>query len=202
MSSDIIVALIGGASAVLVGILGMIKIYYDRKLAEVAHEEDACPLVTFEDFLTEWADVNVALTNLFATTNIDRFVMLRAQNGLEDPKWTTAFFQMRMGDQEPFNYVHFELDDDYVTRLNDVKSKGFINFMTKDLPPCAIRDVYLMEKLKASAWFMLKKQLLDTEGRAAITYCSFSSHVDAKISQYDLMRCKLVADRIKGVLDT
>ena len=48
-----------------------------------------------KDFDQFWAGIENDLKSLLDETCIDRFLVLRAFNGQEKPKWTNAIFQMR-----------------------------------------------------------------------------------------------------------
>lgn len=200
MATEVLVAIITG----LFGIIGL----GIRQLMISSNENDQMEneirfqsaALSFEDFLSEWSDVNEDIKRLFRETPIDRFLMLRAWNGSYDPRWTTAFFQIREGAQDPFSYVHFELDEDYVDRIGQIKSRGFIHFKTEEIPGSAIKRVYELEGVKASAWFFISKKSLEESKSSALTYCSFATHNDEQLTESEITRCQLIVDRIKSLV--
>ena len=154
----------------------------------------------FSRFLTEWGGTMEDLEKLMAETEIDRFMVLRAWNGYYEPRWTTAVLQIRRGPQQLISYVHFELDDDYISRLREIMQTTKLRFRTAELPATAVlRAVYETEGVKSAAWFHLQTQeLVDTSSRA-IMYCSFATHSSSDITDATYTRCAILAARLKGV---
>lgn len=153
----------------------------------------------FSDFLSSWNSVQQEITHLMETSNLDRFLILRAKNGEDTPKYTTAIFQMRQGIQEPFSYVHFELDKDYKDRLLETKSMPYVYVRTEDLPEDAgIKDVYLAEGVTACVWFYLGTKTI-SEGKAIITYCSFATHSEEGLTEKDITKARLIVGMLKEV---
>ena len=160
----------------------------------------------FSDYMREWNEINAEILALFKETSIDRFLILRAWNGELQPRWTTAFFQMRSEGQQAFSYTHVQLDDDYVNRLRDTIGSGSIVFSVTDAPPSLIKSIYDFEGVKHSAWFSIDKTFLNhPNGKreaAALTYCSFASRNDEPLTDAEIIRCRMIASRIKGVAHT
>ena len=189
--------MLAAVAPAFIGYLRRAKHDVDKVTSEMGFQRAA---LSFEEFLLDWNEVNHDIQELFSKTSISRFVLLRAWNGLGEPRWTTAFFQMRETDQEPISYVHFELDDDYVSRLSLMKSRGVIHFTASQMPPSAIKSVYELEGIKSSAWFFLdRKELKGTESQS-ITYCSFASTTAEEISANEITRCRLIVDKMKGLI--
>lgn len=197
----VLVEIVAGSFAILSVILGneWRKANTEKRNQEAEIRFQSAAL-SFEDFLLDWGEIDAGVRDLFEKTNVDRFLLLRAWNGHSDPKWTTAFFQIRDGIHEPVSYVHFELDDDYVNRLMQIKSRGMIHFSSADLPESAIKRVYDLEKVKSSAWFFLDRRTLEGTNSSAITYCSFASHSAGELSQDEITKAQIIVSRIKGLL--
>jgi hypothetical protein len=132
-------------------------------------------------------------------TNVDRFLILRAWNGHLAPKWTTAIYQVRSGEQKTYSYVHYELDQDYVERLRYVNMNGCLYFKTEDLPECGIKDVYHAEGVTGSLWLQLEERWVQNTSSRAITYCSFSTHHPEGLNEDEITQCKILAGRLKGM---
>jgi hypothetical protein len=154
--------------------------------------------LSLTDFLGEWGEIHHELEDLMKNSEVDRFLILRAWNGLASPRWTTAVFQYRIGSHKPESYIHFELDADYVERLKQVVHSGSISFTTSEISDSAIKDVYAMEGVKSSAWFLIDKSAGPVAGSAAISYCSFASHSEDRIKPETMTRCRMVVGRLKG----
>ena len=199
--SAILIAAFSAVSAITIAIVSYMKVCKSLQAEELMRREmdfqEAS--LTWEDYLHEWGDIDRELKDLFASTSLDRFLLLRAWNGLEDPKWTTALLQVREQDQHAYSYVHFELDSDYVARLNMIKSRGYICFKTEHLPDSAIKRVYALEGVTSSSWHFISRKRLAGSESASITYCSFATHGDGEIDENTLTRCRLLVDKIRAL---
>ena len=202
MSDEVIVALVGLLGVVVTAWIGYESSKRHKIKAEQAEGEMEfqAAAMDFGAFMEEWDGTVKEIKRLFNETNIDRFIIFRAWNGSLVPRWTTAVFQLRESDQQVVSYVHFELDTDYVARLNEISVRKTMCFAVADLPPSAIRSVYEAEGITASFWAHL-----DTRNRGkhskAVTYCSFSTH-EGVIDETTATRCGIIAGRLKGVAGT
>lgn len=152
----------------------------------------------FGTFLSEWSDTHKDIEKLLSETEIDRFIILRAWNGHLEPRWTTAVFQMRLGNQEPVSYVHFELDTDYVNRLRNLTINGISHFKVDEIADSAIKRVYEAEGVNSSVWCHLISESTP-EGASVHTYCSFGTKEYDTISKETITKCRILAGRLKGV---
>lgn len=197
-------------SAVITAVASIAVAYITRDRMKIKHTAENIEkelafqraALSFDEFVSEWNDVYDEIVDIIQTTNVDRFLLLRAWNGKYDPKWTTAFFQVREVHQKPVSYVHFELDADYIERLNQVIRGGSISFAVRDIPDSYIKDVYTSEGVTHSAWFFIDKSQLKGSTSAAVTYCSFSTHSGVEIDHQTFIRCRIVASRMKGIAHT
>lgn len=200
--SEIIVALLGFLGICASSWIGWVKwrAQAQRALRTEQELKFQAGALDFSAFLQEWDGVHHDLKTLMEETEIDRFLILRAWNGTLAPRWTTAVFQMRQGNQDPISYVHFELDEDYVARLRTIAKDGPVLLDVEHTPPSAIKDIYEAEGVTASAWFHLETSTIpEAPGCAAITYCSFATHDLEKMNDSTFTRCRTIAGRLKGV---
>lgn len=201
MTDDVLIALIGLAGVLITGIFGYLRVIREKKFVELAKRELTyrSDSLGFHEVCTEWNDIHHELDDLLKTTNVDRFMLFRAWNGDLTPKWTTNIFQFRQGNQTPVSYVNFELDEDYVDRLRQTITRGTTRLKVKDLPSCAIRDVYEAEGVSDSVWFHVDSTVLENSKSKAITYCSFATHSEELLSTVEITRCRLIVNRLKGM---
>lgn len=198
---EITVALIGFLGTLSASAIGYAASRKSRRRANQAEAEMRFQqaALDFGAFVGEWDETHAQLVRLMSDTAVDRFLILRAWNGAADPRWTTAVYQLRIGEQQPMSYVHFELDPDYVSRLQSIKGGRPLVFSTVDLPDSAIKRVYQAEKVSASAWFHLQSLKLVRSEARAVTYCSFSTHEPGGLSEEDVTRCRIIVGRLKGL---
>ena len=127
--TQVIVASIGAAGAVAVAMIGKTRLA-QRQLRQAENELlFQRESLTFPEFVGEWAETHTDLIQLLEDTNVDRFMIFRAWNGILEPRWTTSVYQLRAGEQEPLAYIHFELDSDYVERLRATVGRGTCTWM-------------------------------------------------------------------------
>lgn len=198
---EIVVALIGLVGAIATAII------YNNKNKRTQHSlhqaESELKLqqkaLDFGAFMEEWAGTHDDILHLLENTCIDRFLIFRAWNGRLAPRWTTAVFQMRLGNQEPVSYVHFELDTDYVSRLKEVSIRNVVAFEVKGLQDCAIKRVYEAEGVKHAVWVHITSEAVDGTDTVAHTYCSFATHDDRPIDEHLITKCQILGGRLKGI---
>lgn len=204
--AEIIIAIVAGISGLAIAAVPA-YLTYRIKSREVRQEHAAAmreldvqqAALGFDGFLSEWGTIHQELQALIHETPIDRFLILRAWNGEMTPKWTTAIFQFREGEQAPVSYVHFELDDDYVERLRHIASRSEAVLEVAHLPPSAIKSVYEMEGVKHSVWMHITTKKVEGSKSVAMTYCSFATHEDVALDDDTLTRCRLLVNRLKAI---
>lgn len=183
--------------------LGIIATYFKQRntLIQAKHElELQSQSLDFEDFVRDWGSVLDDIAALSEKTNLDRFLIFRAWNGAWSPRWTTAVFQFRKGKQENISYVHFELDDDYVDRLRQISQGKDLYFSVNELPPSAVRAVYLNEGVKASYWALIHAKEINSHSRS-ITYCSFATQDEAGFDENTRTRFKLILGKLRAIAE-
>lgn len=200
-------------ATVVAAALGLIGVIYTsrsvaRKGRDALHRAEQAELeiqlqrtaLDFTVFVREWGALHSELVALMEGSCIDRFMLLRAWNGRLSPKWATAVFQLRLGDQESISYVHYALDDDYVERLRDLLHGVEVTFQTADLDSCSIRDVYEAEGVTGSHWALIESKDIPSSGDSrAVTYCSFATHGGDPIPKDTVTRCNLIVGRLQGL---
>ena len=132
-------------------------------------------------------------------TVLDRFLILRAWNGVIDPRFTTAVLQIRQGSQSPVSYVHVELDDDYVDRLMRIKARGHEYFVVDKESDSLIKRIYQFEGVKAALWVYLESK--EHDGSVRMSYCSFATHDDRGFTECEITRMVLLFGQLKGVVN-
>ena len=201
METEIIVAALGVLGIVVSSAVGIYNNKKNRHKVEQAEAEMRFQRASldFGKFMHEWGDTHQEIMNLLETTEIDRFMILRAWNGALDPRWTTAVFQIREQDQTPVSYVHFELDTDYQQRLKSARASNGLCISTSSLPPSSIRDVYEAEGVKSAYWSHIETLAIPDTDCSAITYCSFASNTVEELSPHTITACKILTGRLKGL---
>lgn len=198
MSDSIVVAFMG-----LIGVLATAFFSYlanKKKSLQLTQMNKEMSLqrsaLSLSDFLSKWPEVYADIKEIMNSTNIDRFMICRAWNGELEPKWVTSIFQIRMGDQEPISYVHFEVDEDYAERLRLLKSK-YLKFKTEEISDSVVKRIYSAEGIAHSFWAHIEEH---SDGNSAShSYCSFSTH-NGEIEEFTELKCKILASKLRDII--
>lgn len=197
--TEIVVALIGCAGAVATAVIQYMGKREAQRDARAARQElrFQSAALSFTDFIRDWGPIHEELCALLRDTPVDRFLMMRAWNGADAPRWTTALFQFRSVGQNPISYVHVELDGDYVERLKIVSVNGYAAWKVEDMPEGLVKSIYLREGVQSAAWYFVDRQMLEGRDSAAVTYVSFASHSVDVLDDATLTWCRMVVGRMK-----
>ena len=204
MEKEILIGSLSFIGVMVTAIIGWFSTNRQRYYRQQSEAEMSLQMAAldFSNFLVEWHDTQGELERLMERTCIDRFLILRAWNGKLTPRWTTAIYQIRKGGQEHFNYVHYELDQDYIERLRHIGLGKPMLIKTEELPSCGIKSIYTNEKVTQSVWFELEQRWVPGTKSRAITYCSFATHEPEGLSDTIVTQCRIMAGRLKGVAMT
>jgi hypothetical protein len=193
-----LVTLVGVLGTACVGLWGtFIKARYKLTQATAEMEFQSAAL-SFEDFLEDWDSIEKDIDTLQNNSPIDRFLILRAWNGMLEPRWTTAIYQRRQGLQEPIGYTHFELDTDYQQKLQEISIRSNMVLTIEQMPEGKIKDIFLAEGVKHAVMFLIDRKEMKGSKTKAITYCTFATHEDTPIAHDHLVRCAQIVGRLKG----
>lgn len=155
--------------------------------------------LSFEDVFVENDQVRGNIERLCRTTEIDRVMLLRAWNGRHNPRWTTAIWQYRLGNQEEQEYIHTELDPDYIGRLRSIEDKGAMMVVTDEIPESLVKRIYKKDGVKSSLWDYIGKNCIEGGDQCVILYMSFATQ-EGVISEATATECDLITDRMKGAI--
>lgn len=200
---EVIVASITATGLVLAaGIAGYYRVRVLRlKLSqaenEVHFQREALDITAF---VKDWDGFVLELKELMATSNIDRFSMLRAWNGYLEPRWTSAVFQIQADDKKMLSFIHVELDSHYIEQLRNVSMSGVLQFKTKDAPAGALlRGLGETEGVSEILWAHIETLTIPGTETKAITYCSFGTHDPAGIDPQGAARARIIIGQLKGM---
>lgn len=200
MDTEVIAAALTSASAVVVASISYLSRRKSKRQLQRAESEMSFrrSAMNFTSFLKEWEETHHEIITLMEETSVDRFLILRAWNGVLEPRWTTAVMQIRQGAQKPISYVHLELDQDYVGRLRDMTLRRTCYYVVSQLPDSMLRSVYEAEGVTASMWAYIDEKDGPNKSKA-LTYCSFATHDPAGLTLQEQTRCMILAGRLKGI---
>lgn len=185
---EIVIALIGLAGVCVTayfGYLAKIKGSIEKSFNKINW--------SYSRFLRYWPEILGDVKTIMDVSEVDRFYVLRACNGVMTPKTTTSIYQMHQHKVKPIDYIQFALDDHYRELLRTCHVAP-VYLDVEQMPDSFLKTVYESEGVVSSMIVHLHSQDLGN-GRFAHTYCSFASH-SGQLSAQTRMKCKIVTDRI------
>jgi hypothetical protein len=201
VATEIIVALIGLIGVLSAAILGAKYRSGKGQLNQAQRELDFQHVALgFSEFVAEWAEVSADVKRLMDTTIIDRFIIFRAWNGSQSPRWTTAIYQQRADNQDVVTYIHVDLDEDYQERIRRMVAHKGLHFVVREIPDSIIKSVYMSEGVTSSYWAHLHSFDLEDSTSRAVVYCSFATHSHKELDDSTMTKCLLIASRLRGIV--
>lgn len=200
MPVEIIVALIGLAGVI---ITALSTLYFRLAVRNRQYQRELrfrADVLSLKIEFYDWNEIQEELRRLMEDTPIDRFMILNAFNGLDDPRWTTAIYQIIEGEHQVVSYVHVELDEDYVERLKRVKRGTNVEISVDDLPESLLKSVYKSENVKHALWYPVRERKLEDSESVGISYCTFASHNDEPLTDEVKLHCKRISDQLRGAI--
>lgn len=155
-------------------------------------------MLDFTEFANNWSEIQNEIQKLIETTPVDRFLILKAWNGVNAPRWTSALIQIRSSGQSPVPYLHIELDTDYVEKLRATAEESTSYYVIDKIPESMIKSFYKAEGVKASLWAIIGK-IKGKGDTQAVTYCSFATHDDSLLDEDTRTKCRIIVDRLKAM---
>lgn len=202
MSTEIVIALIGFLGVIATALIGYAQARlktYQLNQAELELKFQRTAL-GFSEFLPEWEQISAEIERLMVETNIDRFLIFRAWNGHLEPRWTTAIYQVRKGDQMPLAYIHFELDADYQNKLREIVGNNELLIDSRHEHDTAISSLYQTEGVTGALWCHLDSFGLPNSHSKAIIYCSYATRSPEGLDLNATTRARILTSRLKGIV--
>lgn len=158
--------------------------------------------LSFSTFMESWNEIAAGLNEIFKNTKTTRFLVLRAWNGSEAPRYTTAVIQYRQGQVEHSDYIHFELDEDYVGKLLNTRRRKMWKVDTSKEGDTAIGCLYRSEipPVKHANWYFIHDERIDDK-RVIITYCSFGTSEDEPFTEREEIKHRLLVNILQSKFD-
>ena len=131
---------------------------------------------SFTAIAASWEYIRSQIDEFVKSTKADRFLLLSSNNGYLDPRWATAYVQIREGKQDVFVYRDYEIDDDYRQRLIFIKKHRYAIYKTSDMPEGEIKSIYEREGVYEAFWFFISKHQIPNTNIWEISFFSIATH--------------------------
>jgi hypothetical protein len=192
-----------GLLSIIVSSIGtlVVKHWLDtRKREDVNELSDAEIKLT----LSEVNEINQRVLDLENSVHVDRFLILKAENGKSDPRFATVIYE-QYRNREPFIaslvYRKIRIDDYYREMLKTTEANDLLQMETAKMPQDAkLKGFYENELvLFSNCYFLTRYQLHNTE-KWIVLYCTVATKQDKPFSRRDTNQIGLFIDYLKEIL--
>ncbi len=193
-STDILTPILGFAGVVITS-LGtlVVKKWIDKK--------DADSVVTDGELqftLVEYNELHQRMLELQSDTPADRFLIMKAENGVTQPRFATVIYEQFKTRQMFIAflvYTRILIDDSYREMLKGAELKGVCEMETATMPDCKLRGFYEQEKVTFSNCYFLTRY--ERGGGATIIYATIATHSPEGFTKAEKFKMAVFADYLR-----
>lgn len=178
----------------------IVKHWLDKRAARAAATDDDYEI---RYTIPEMQGLILRIDNLILKTKVDRFLLLKAENGATPMKTATALIE-RYRDKQDFYavllYDHVEIDEHYREMLKITEAQGFCDLETKKMPKGArLRGFYEDEEVTFSkCYFLMRMSLAD--GKTVIFYATIATKQTTDYTDREQREIERVVEYMKKIL--
>lgn len=150
--------------------------------------------------ITVHSKISIAVNRLIYTTNIDRYIIFVAVNGVTDFKKVAIIFEKykddfkkEIADKEEEAlalYRSIDIDETYKDILKQAELYKQVYLDVATMPQCMLRDIYLYEGVHQSAISFLFRQRINGENDV-VCFCSAATVNQKELTEADKTKLKL-----------
>ena len=129
----------------------------------------------------EWTNFVWEVQKLHAETEVDRFLVLVAVNGEDDPTHASVVWEHRT-EGERYVYQDVSLDSHYVSLLMALKRGERVAFLTSEVKNTLIGKYYETEGVQQSIWRLVGKRVSYSTPQVAYKFVSVATHREGGFS--------------------
>lgn len=190
---EIIVAIIGllGIALSTVGVM-LAKYWLDKRRRAWGEHKN---------ILADIARLNLIhreIDDIMSSTRTDRFLILRAENGMTDPKYATAVYVQHRNHPVP-TYFRLKVDDEYRKMLRDAESQGLVRLKVDAMPDSLLKNIYMGEGVKYSNCYFIARRDAE-DGKSVLTYCTLATHEDQPFTNAEEMKQLIFVSKLRAVV--
>ena len=156
-----------------------------------------------EDLVEIREDVN----QIFKGTKTDRFLIIKAENGKQSPKWATAIYEQHKGVPVILAtevYKKVRIDDDYREMIDDAENNGVHIMHTEAMHKSSrLRAIYESENVSHSNCYFICRYPLKTDpDKWVVLFCTLATEDALPFTPHEETALELFADRLRGMFTT
>jgi hypothetical protein len=144
------------------------------------------------------SDIYLRIYDLVNSTKIDRFLVLRAENGQTMLK--TATVELEHPPQKSiyatFFYKNVPIDDTYREMLKMAEASGVYEMETAKMPDCKLRGYYEDEGVTFSNCYFIGR-LVFSDKKAIVFYCTAATHQNEPFTPQEERKIEKLVESLK-----
>lgn len=198
-SPDFLTPLMGliGVAVSSVGTL-LVKHFLDRRRSTA---EDSDEDIRFA--ISEINEIHQRALDLIATTAVDRFLILKAENGKQQPRFATAIYEQHR-DRPLFVatlvYHKVRVDESYREMLRKAEAEDVYRMETASMPDSTLKSIYESEGVTHShCHFLARYPLKSDPSRWVVLFCTFATKSGQDFGGQDRLKIGLFVDWLKDL---
>ena len=200
---DIATPLIGFAGVVVTSLGTLLLKHY---LENRDHHEVSDAEIRFT--LSEINELHQRCLDLEQTTKIDRFLILKAENGKSNPKFASVVFE-QCRNRQPFIaslvYTKIHVDSYYQEMLKTGEAQGLLEMETATMPDGArLRGFYESEKVTFSNLYFLGRNPTESASndKWVVWYCTLATMQTDGFTKAERLKLQTFVDFVKQLFDS
>ena len=157
--------------------------------------------------LEDLVEIREDVRHVFASTKADRFLILKAENGKQSPKWATAIYEQHKGVPVVLAtevYKKIRIDDIYREMIDVAESEGVMMMHTGEMPRTSrLKAIYESEGVQHSnCYFLCRYPLKSDSEKWVVMYCTLATENEVPFTPHEETALELFADRLRGMFST
>lgn len=157
--------------------------------------------------LEDLVDIREDVRHIFASTKADRFLILKAENGKQSPKWATAIYEQHKGVPVILAtevYKKIRIDDIYREMIDIAELEGVMIMHADEMPKSSrLRAIYESEGVTHSnCYFLCRYPLKSDSEKWVVMYCTLATSELEPFTPHEATALELFADRLRVMFST
>lgn len=157
--------------------------------------------------LEDLVEIREDVRHIFDSTKADRFLILKAENGKQSPKWATAIYEQHKGVPVILAtevYKKVRIDDIYREMIDTAELEGVTIMHTEAMQKTSrLRAIYESENVQHSnCYFLCRYPLKSDSEKWVVMYCTLATENVEPFTPHEETALELFADRLRVMFST
>jgi len=157
--------------------------------------------------LEDLVEIREDVRHIFTSTKADRFLILKAENGKQSPKWATAIYEQHKGVPVVLAtevYKKIRIDDIYREMIDIAETEGVTIMHTGEMPKTSrLKAIYESEGVQHSnCYFLCRYPLKSDSAKWVVMYCTLATENEVPFTPHEETALDLFVDRLRSMFST